>query len=419
MLAELVQRSISNGDLEATCAEIFNYVQSAGDVGLLHYTRMFDGVSYDSVQAIEVKKSEVETRVDPQLKLAIDNAYQNIYTFHENGIPRAFEVETQSGVVCSTEYRGIQNVGLYIPGGSAPLFSTILMLGVPAKIAGCENVVLCMPSKTGEYAPEILYAAAICGVDRIYPFGGIQAIAAMALGTESIPSVDKIYGPGNRYVTAAKLYAQYKGLVAVDMPAGPSEVLVWADDSANPAFVASDLLAQAEHAADARVVLVCNSDEFANRVQGELEAQMSSLPRLNELSQSMEYASAWVISDVSTALEWINDYAPEHLIIQRSDADSLTDKIINAGSVFVGEFSPESVGDYASGTNHTLPTAGYARAYSGLSVSAFMKSITFQKLTQQGFMDISQTVVQMARAEGLEAHAQSVIVRQNALENGN
>jgi histidinol dehydrogenase len=349
--------------------------------------------------------------ISDELKAAIRQARDNISRFHQEQVKEESRIETMPGVECWRKSVGIDKVGLYIPGGTAPLFSTVLMLAIPAVIAGCKEIILCTPGNNkGEVHPAILYAANLVGISKIFKVGGAQAIAAMAYGTETIPSVYKIFGPGNQYVTAAKQLVQMQG-IAIDMPAGPSEVCVWADETADPAFVAADLLSQAEHGPDSQVLLVSTQVVVVNKVIEEVSRQVHLLPRKNIAIKALENSKAVIVENFDTVIELINTYAPEHLILSCKDADEVAEKITNAGSVFIGHYSPESVGDYASGTNHTLPTNGFARAYSGVSVDSFVKKITYQKLSKEGLATISNTVVQMAEAEGLEAHANAVRVR--------
>lgn len=413
----LVQRpTASFRELEKPVRKIMAAVQQRGDTAVRKYTKAFDGVS---VRKLEVSAKEIRDAVkqlDPALKEAIVLAAGNIRKFHEAQQQGGEELETMPGVRCWRKAVGIDKVGLYIPGGSAPLFSTLLMLAIPATIAGCKEIILCTPpQKDGTVHPAILFAAHYTGVTRIFKVGGVQAIAAMAYGTSSIPRVYKIFGPGNQYVTMAKQIVQQEG-VAIDMPAGPSEVCVLADASAEPAFVAADLLSQAEHGPDSQVFLVTTAGSLVVKVQAELSRQLKSLPRRALAAQSLANSRAVVMQDMDDAMELVNAYAPEHLIICCRDAAALSEKVVNAGSVFIGNFSPESVGDYASGTNHTLPTNGFARAYSGVSVDSFVKKITFQQLTQEGLARIGKAVVVMAEAEGLTAHARAVSVRMPGLE---
>ena len=349
--------------------------------------------------------------VPDQLKHAIQSAKQNIETFHKAQRTSRIEVETMPGVHCWQEKRPIQKIGLYIPGGTAPLFSTVLMLAVPAQIAGCGEIILCTPpNKSGVIANEILYAAQLCGITRIYKVGGIQAIAAMTFGTETIPQVYKIFGPGNQFVTVAKQLATKHG-VAIDMPAGPSELLVLADETANPAYVASDLLSQAEHGADSQVILVTNSESFITAVETEIEDQLAVLPRKTMTGKAIGNSKLILIKEDQEALDFINAYGPEHFIVCSKNEVLFVDGVINAGSVFIGNYTPESAGDYASGTNHTLPTNGFSKAYSGVNLDSFMKSITFQKITKKGLQNIGQAIELMAEAEGLQAHKNAVSIR--------
>jgi histidinol dehydrogenase len=359
------------------------------------------------------KIAAAENLISAGLKTAIQLAKVNIEVFHNSQIQQVDRIETMPGVWCWRKSVGIEKVGIYIPGGSAPLFSTVLMLGVPAKMAGCKEIILCTPpNEQGEINPAILYAASLVGVTAIYSVGGAQAIAAMAYGTASIPKVYKIFGPGNQYVTAAKQLVQQNGM-AIDMPAGPSEVCVWADENAIPSFVAADLLSQAEHGPDSQVILIANNTVIVETIQREIDLQLTVLPRKDFAAKALLNSKAIILSSQDQAIDLINAYAPEHLILAVDNALQIADKIINAGSVFIGNYSPESVGDYASGTNHTLPTNGYAKAYSGVSLDSFVKKITFQQLTERGLMNIAPTVIEMADAEGLQAHSNAVSVRLN------
>ncbi|MEE9371923.1 MAG: histidinol dehydrogenase, partial [Saprospiraceae bacterium] len=356
-----------------------------------------------------------EHQLSAQLIVAIKTAYNNIETFHAAQKLDDLKVVTMDGVECWQRAISIAAVGLYIPGGTAPLFSTVLMLGIPAKIAGCDDVILCSPpQENGEIHPATIYAAHLCGIKKIFRVGGSQAIAAMTLGTESVPKVNKLFGPGNQYVTAAKQRAQKYG-VSIDLPAGPSEVLVYADDSAIPSFVASDLLSQAEHGVDSQVILVSNSEEMASKCNEEVISQTITLPRNKIVLECLENSRILIIDNSKMAFKFINDYAPEHLIIASEQPDQYIPLIKNAGSVFLGNYSPESAGDYASGTNHTLPTGGYAKSYSGTNLDAFLKKITFQKLSKQGIQNLGNTITTMAREEQLEAHARAVEIRLNSL----
>jgi len=389
-------------------------VRENGDDALLKYTKEFDQVQLQSIALSEVIKESAEHAIPNSLKTAIQLAKENIEKFHLSQLQKMERIETMPGVWCWRKSVGIENVGIYIPGGTAPLFSTVLMLGIPAKIAGCKNIILCTPPNNdkGEVHPAIIYAATLVGVTHIYTVGGVQAIAAMAYGTATIPKVHKIFGPGNQYVTAAKQLVQQSG-VAIDMPAGPSEVCVWADDSAIPSFVAADLLSQAEHGVDSQVLLVASNEKIVENVQAELAVQLAQLPRKDIAAKALENSKAIIIENKLEALELINQYAPEHLIMSIENAEIVAEKVVNAGSVFIGNYSPESVGDYASGTNHTLPTNGYANAYSGVSVDSFVKKITFQQLTERGLVNIGKAVMEMAGAEGLDAHENAVAVRLN------
>jgi histidinol dehydrogenase len=403
-------------DIESTVNEIFTEVQGFGDPILLKYTQKFDGVVLDALQVSESEIREASSSVSAELKNAIAAAKQNIETFHSAQKTIKVEVETAPGVLCWQEKRPIQKVGLYIPGGSAPLFSTILMLAVPANIAGCHEIVLCTPpNHEGKIHPAILYTAKLCGVSQIFKVGGIQAIAGMTFGTESIPQVYKIFGPGNQFVTVAKQIATKHG-VAIDMPAGPSELLVMADDSANASFVASDLLSQAEHGADSQVILVSTSEHMINEVEKEIEKQITQLPRKNIAEKAIANSKLIYIEETQTAIDLINEYGPEHYILCVGNEDEYLSQIINAGSVFIGNYTPESAGDYASGTNHTLPTNGYAKQYSGVNLDSFMKSMTFQKISSKGILEIGKTIELMAEAEGLQAHKNAVTLRLKSLK---
>jgi histidinol dehydrogenase len=395
---------------------ILDAVASEGDAALLRFSETFDRVHLKTIALDPAMIQAAEALVAPALKTAIQSAKVNIEIFHEAQIKKEEKIETMPGVWCWRKSVGIEKVGIYIPGGTAPLFSTVLMLGVPAKLAGCKEVILCTPPrKDGTVDPAILYAAGLVGIQQIYTIGGAQAIAAMAYGTATVPKVFKIFGPGNQYVTAAKQLIQQQG-VAIDMPAGPSEVCVYADDTAVPAFVAADLLSQAEHGADSQVLLVASNSSIVEQVQLELDQQLTDLPRADFATKALGHSKAIVIALREDAIQLINAYAPEHLILSVDNALVVAEKITNAGSVFIGNYSPESVGDYASGTNHTLPTNGHAKAYSGVSVDSFVKKITFQQLTEMGLKNIAQTVIQMASGEQLEAHAQAVAIRVKDIE---
>jgi histidinol dehydrogenase len=395
---------------------ILDAVASEGDAALLRFSETFDQVHLKTIALDPAMIQAAEALVAPALKTAIQSAKVNIEIFHQAQIKKEEKIETMPGVWCWRKSVGIEKVGIYIPGGTAPLFSTVLMLGIPAKLAGCKEVILCTPPrKDGTVDPAILYAAGLVGIQQIYTIGGAQAIAAMAFGTATVPKVFKIFGPGNQYVTAAKQLIQQQG-VAIDMPAGPSEVCVYADDTAVPAFVAADLLSQAEHGADSQVLLVASNSNIIEQVQLELAQQLADLPRADFATKALGHSKAIVIALREDAIQLINAYAPEHLILSVDNALVVAEKITNAGSVFIGNYSPESVGDYASGTNHTLPTNGHAKAYSGVSVDSFVKKITFQQLTEMGLKNIAQTVIQMASGEQLEAHAQAVAIRVKDIE---
>jgi histidinol dehydrogenase len=410
--AKLLQRPVmDSSSLEASVKNILFEVKANGDEALKRFATIFDKVSVPELQVTEAEITSALALVSNELKAAIQLAKNNIETFHANQNTAAEKVETMPGVVCWRKAVAIEKVGLYIPGGTAPLFSTILMLAVPAQIAGCKEIILCTPpAKDGTINAAILYTAQLCGINKIYKTGGAQAIAAMAYGTETIPQVYKIFGPGNQYVTAAKQLVQKDG-VAIDMPAGPSEVCVMADETANPVFVAADLLSQAEHGVDSQVLLVSTSEQLINNTAAEIDKQLSELPRKELAAKALENSKAVLVNNVDEMIELVNAYAAEHLIISCSNDEVIAERITNAGSMFLGNYSPESAGDYASGTNHTLPTNGYARAYSGVSVDSFVKKITVQKLSRQGLKNIGKAVVVMAEAEGLQAHANAIIKR--------
>ncbi|MFT4093637.1 MAG: histidinol dehydrogenase [Niabella sp.] len=407
----ICQRPLQNSNaIRAAVNEIIYEVANNGDAALKNYARKFDGIALKSVA---VTKKEIESagkNIEPALKKAILQAKNNIQKFHITQKQEVVKTETTKGISCWREPRAIEKVGLYIPGGSAPLFSTVLMLGIPAMIAGCKEVILCTPpDKNGKVPDAILYAASLCNISKIFKTGGAQAIAAMAYGTRTVPGVYKIFGPGNQYVTAAKQILQTK--VAIDMPAGPSEVLIIADESAVAAYVAADLLAQAEHGPDSQVILVCTNMDIARQSQQALKKQLELLPRKDIASKALEHARIVLLQNIKEAIAFSNTYAPEHLILACKTSSIILKQITTAGSVFIGNYSPESVGDYASGTNHTLPTNGYATAYSGVSLDSFVKKITFQQLTREGLINISRTVTTMAEAEGLQAHSEAVKVR--------
>ncbi|HNC32248.1 MAG TPA: histidinol dehydrogenase [Cyclobacteriaceae bacterium] len=397
--------------LENSVKNILARVQRSGDDALRELTKQLDRAEVKQLQVSEKEIREAVDTVPQDLKDAIAAAANNIGKFHEAQRQTPLPVETMPGVKCWRKAVPIQRVGVYIPGGSAPLFSTVLMLGVPSRLAGCKEVVLCTPPDAdGKVNSAILYAAQLTGITKIFKVGGAQAIAAMAYGTESIPKVFKIFGPGNQYVTKAKQLVNQQG-IAIDKPAGPSEVLVWADETANPAFVAADLLSQAEHGEDSQVMLVVNNEQIISAITTEIDKQLTNLPRKSIAEKALQNSKIICMSSVETAVDFINEYAPEHLIINTQDADGLSDKIVNAGSVFIGNYSPEAVGDYASGTNHTLPTNGYAKASGGVSLESFIRYITFQKLTENGLKLLGPVVEKMAEAEQLTGHKQAVTVR--------
>jgi histidinol dehydrogenase len=416
--ASLLERPTKTvDDIEATVKEIFTAVQLKGDEAISQYTAQFDGITLNTIQVSEDEIQTAIAQVDDELKGAIQLAKSNIEKFHQAQKTNRVSVETTAGVQCWQEKRPIQKIGLYIPGGTAPLFSTVLMLAVPAAIVGCKEVVLCSPpDKNGNLNPAILYAANLCGVTKILKVGGIQAIAGMTFGTTTIPKVYKIFGPGNQYVTVAKQLATQFG-VAIDMPAGPSELLVVADDSAVPAFVASDLLSQAEHGADSQVILVATSETMIEAVEQEVQSQLAVLPRKEIAEKAIANSKLIFVENKETALDLINEYGPEHFIVCTEDNDFYVDNIENAGSVFIGNYTPESAGDYASGTNHTLPTNGYAKNYSGVNLDSFMKSMTFQKISETGIQTIGKAIEIMAEKEGLQAHKNAVTLRLKAIEN--
>ena len=386
-------------------------IKKDGDAAIIKYTEQFDGVSLTDFKVSNQEIEEAASLLTDDLKEAIKQAANNIRTFHQKQISPVEVVETMPGVQCWRKSVGIEKVGLYIPGGTAPLFSTILMLGIPAKLAGCKEVVLCSPpNKEGKLHPAILFAASVAGITKLYKIGGVQAIGAMAYGTETVTQVYKVFGPGNQYVTCAKQLIQQEG-IAIDMPAGPSEVCVLADETAHAAYIAADLLSQAEHGVDSQVVLVTCEEGVVKEVIEELKKQVELLPRKDIALKALENSKAIIVKNIGAAIDLVNGYAAEHLIISCQYAAEIGEKIVNAGTVFLGNYSPESVGDYASGTNHTLPTNGFAKAYSGVSVDSFVKKITFQKVTKAGIANIGKTVIEMATAEGLDAHANAVRVR--------
>jgi len=397
--------------LESKVSAILGDISINGDVAVKKYTSQFDGVDLDEFNVTAQEIEGAMLLVDEKLKTAIELAKNNITVFHQSQKEEINKIETAAGVVCWRKAVAIEKVGLYIPGGTAPLFSTLLMLGIPAVLAGCKEIIVCTPpDKNRKINPVILFVAQLIGIKKIYKIGGVQAIAAMAYGTETVPKVNKIFGPGNQYVTCAKQLVNAAG-VAIDMPAGPSELAVYADDSCNAAFVAADLLSQAEHGADSQVVLVALSKSIVENVNAEIEKQISILPRKEIAALALQNSVSIIMENIDAAFELLNEYAPEHLIIASDDAENLSEKVINAGSVFLGHYSPESAGDYASGTNHTLPTNGYAKSYSGVSLDSFVKKITFQQISKTGIQNIGTSVETMAAAEGLDAHRNAVTIR--------
>jgi len=403
--------------LESSVRNILNRVKKSGDSALKELTLQFDKVSVQQLAVADAEFIAAEKLLDPVLKDAIRTAAANIEKFHAAQRKDTVKIETTPGVTCWRKGVAIEKVGIYIPGGSAPLFSTVLMLGVPARLAGCKEVVLCSPpDSSGEINAAILFAARLVGVTKVFKVGGAQAIAAMAFGTASIPKVYKIFGPGNQYVTKAKQLVMEEGL-AIDMPAGPSEVLIMADESANPSFVAADLLSQAEHGEDSQVILVLPKEELFPSIQKELDHQLTTLPRKSIAEKSLLNSRVIVLESLANAIEFVNEYAPEHLIINMKDTEGIAAEIVNAGSVFLGNYSPEAIGDYASGTNHTLPTNGYAKAFAGVSLESFLKYITYQQLTEKGIRALGPVVEQMAEAEQLVGHKMAVRVRLESLKN--
>lgn len=411
---EILKRpTLDTGSLRETVCGILGRVRNEGDKAVMEYEEMFDKVKLHSLAVTEDEFREAEKAVSIELKAAIMLAYKNIHTFHSSQKFEGKKVSTLPGVTCWQKAVAIEKVGLYIPGGTAPLFSTVLMLATPARIAGCREIVLCTPpDKSGKISPAILYAAQVAGVSKVFKAGGVQAIGAMAYGTGSIPKVYKIFGPGNQYVTAAKQQVSLRD-VAIDMPAGPSEVAVLADETANPAFVASDLLSQAEHGVDSQVLLVTTSRGLLEKTQAEVERQLALLPRKQIAMKSLESSRLVLVESLEEGIAIVNEYAPEHLIIETRDYAAVAEKIVNAGSVFLGSYSPESAGDYASGTNHTLPTNGYAKAYSGVSLDSFVRKITFQEVTPEGIATIGPAIEVLAANEYLDAHKNAVSLRLN------
>lgn len=411
---ELVKRPhLDVSELNATVEGVLNDVKNHGDSAVIRYEEKFDHAHLDSLSVSDAEMEEAESLVSLELKHALELAHHNISSFHQSQQFHGEKVETVSGVTCWQKSVAIEKVGLYIPGGTAPLFSTVLMLATPAKIAGCKEIVLCTPpNREGKVNPAILMAAKIAGVSKIFKIGGVQAIGAMAYGTESVPKVYKIFGPGNQYVMAAKQHVSLHD-VAIDMPAGPSEVCVISDETSNPVFVAADLLSQAEHGVDSQVFLISTSEEMIEKVKDEVEKQLEQLPRKEMAAKSLDNSKLVLVKDYDEAIELSNTYAPEHLIIATRNYDELAEKVVNAGSVFLGQYACESAGDYASGTNHTLPTHGYALAYNGVNLDSYNRKITFQHLTDEGIRSIGNAVVVMAENEQLEAHANAMRVRVN------
>ena len=409
--ALMTRAAESTAQLEQTVAEIIAQVRERGDEALREYASRFDGVELSDLRVSETEIAEAEQRVDEALKQAIAVAAGNIERFHAAQTMQPVEVSTMPGVECVQRAVPITNVGLYIPGGNSPLFSTVLMLAVPARLAGCKHIVMCTPpGKDGKVNAAILYAARLAGVTEIYKVGGAQAVAAMAYGTQSIPRVSKIFGPGNRFVMEAKMQVS-RSAVAIDMPAGPSEVMIIADQDADAEFVASDFLSQAEHGPDSQSILLTTSESLAERLPGVIDDSLNRLPRREMMLRSLSHSHVIVLRDYDEIMRFANEYAPEHLIINTTDAERLAERVENAGSVFIGPYSPESAGDYASGTNHTLPTSGYAKAYSGVNLDSFTKKITFQRLSPEGLRSIGSTIEIMAENEDLMAHRMAVTVR--------
>ncbi|HWB26817.1 MAG TPA: histidinol dehydrogenase [Chitinophagaceae bacterium] len=409
---QIIKRPVINTmELQTKVRAVLDDVKHNGNTAVRKYTSQFESISLDDIAAGADELAEAEGLLTDELKTAISTAAGNIRAFHKNQFEQPVIIETMPGIACWRKSVGIDKVGIYIPGGTAPLFSTVLMLAIPAAIAGCRQVVLCTPAqKNGKVHPAVLYAASICGVTQIFKVGGAQAIAAMAYGTEIIPKVYKIFGPGNQYVTCAKQLVQMEG-TAIDMPAGPSEVCILADETADAGFVAADLLSQAEHGTDSQVLLVTTDNALVEKVKAEISRQLKALPRQQIALGALENSTIVLVEKMGDAIELVNEYAAEHLIIACRDDEEIAAQIINAGSIFLGNYSPESVGDYASGTNHTLPTNGFAKMYSGVSVDSFVKKITYQKLSREGLQNIGKTVETLAEAEGLAAHKNAVSVR--------
>ncbi len=416
--AEILQRPAFDAlNLSETVTAILDEVKLNGDHALRRYTKQFDGVEIEYLQVSEAEFIEAERNVSAELKQAIRVAKSNIEKFHSSQTEEIRRVETTPGVICWRKSVAIEKVGLYVPAGTAPLFSTVLMLAIPAEIAGCNEVIMCSPTdKNGKINDATLLTARLCGVKKVYKIGGAQAIGAMAFGTETVPQVYKIFGPGNQYVTCAKQIVSQSG-VAIDMPAGPSEVAVLADEGCVPSFVAADLLSQAEHGIDSQVLLVSNNEKVIRETLSEVSKQLASLPRRELAAKALENSKAILVENLDRAVELLNEYAAEHLVLAVENADEIAEKIVNAGSVFVGNYSCESAGDYASGTNHTLPTNGYAKAYSGVSLDSFVKKITFQKISAAGLSNLGKTIEIMAEAENLDAHKNAVSLRLEQIGN--
>jgi len=416
--ASICERPLfDNTQIKKIVNDVFDNVKVNGDKALIQYTKKFDNIDLKEISFDLERIDILEIDIDPELKESIDNAFNNIYKFHESQLFVSKKIETSKEVFCWQDKRPIENVGLYIPGGTAPLFSSVLMLAIPAMIAKCKKVILCTPpEKNGDINKAILYSAKLCNVNTIINIGGAQAIAAMSLGTKNVPKVNKIFGPGNQYVTSAKLNSiDYN--TAIDMPAGPSELLVLADSKANPDYVASDLLSQAEHGPDSQVILVSLCKALIEKVEKSLKNQSKKLDRIDFINKSISNSKLIYFENKEEAVEFINEYAPEHYIINVEDETYFIENLVNAGSVFIGNYTPESAGDYASGTNHTLPTNGNAKQYSGVNLDSFMKTITFQKISKKGLINISKTVETMAEAEGLQAHKNAVTIRINDIKN--
>lgn len=413
---DLVSRPTVNAkDLSLIVDQVFNEVKMNGDKAIEKYTHFYDKVDLKSIEVSQQEIKEATSIVNKDLKSAIKMAASNIECFHQSQLQNKKIVETSLGVECWQDFKPIEKVGLYIPGGSAPLFSTVLMLAIPAKLAGCKEVVLCTPpNNEGKIAKEILFAANYVGVSKILKVGGIQAIAGLTYGTDTIPKVFKIFGPGNQYVTAAKQRAFFEG-IAIDMPAGPSELLVVADESCFPEFVASDLLSQAEHGADSQVICLINNEALLNKINIEIENQLKNLPRKEIATKALKNSKFIVFNNEDETIDFVNEYAPEHLILAVKNENKYLDKVVNAGSVFIGNYTPESAGDYASGTNHTLPTNGFSRAFSGVNMDAYLKKITYQKISKDGIKNIGKSIELMAEAEQLQGHKNAVTVRLNSL----